>query len=375
MKVYFDESGQTGCVLPNKKGELYRKNQRFFVLAGIICNDENDEIYLKNKYIHFLEKYKLEEKELKGTEILRPENSEMLNYFIENLLDDKHIFICCYDKIFYLASMISDYLLGRETMIDNPVLYFTQQSALTRENPVIFFEFCKALELGTSKARRDFVNYLVDYPYEKFDVETNAYLMSAVAMLKVYSENEEMPEFPLPKRKGAYLNDNITHLINLNALGETLLAFKIMYDISENELEICHDHIIEFENEFYDTLKDANLRFADSKDEILLQYADNVASVFRRVYTETTELFGSGKQWDTKNRYYPKKLSEIMNKVTERKIKFVTAISDWVLPIAVAIQFDDKTPEEKYNDKAFMSLFMYIKERILENIAIADYDI
>ena len=318
MKVFFDESGQTGCVVPNKNGELYRKNQRFFVLAGILCHDEDDEVKLTNKYVHFLERYNYTGKELKGTEILKPENSEILEYFIKNMLDDKHIFICCYDKIFYLASMISNYLLGREIMLEDPILYFTQQSALTRENLRIFLEFCKALEMGTSQARRDFVKYLVEYPYDKFDKETNAYLMSASEMLKVYGEEEEMPEFPLPKRKGVYLNDNVTHLINLNALGETLLSLKILYGISENELELCHDHIIEFEDEFFDTLKDVNLRFSDSKEEILLQYADNVASVFRRIYTETTEIFGSGKQWDTKNRYFPKKLSEIMNIITEK---------------------------------------------------------
>lgn len=375
MKLYFDESGQTGCVVPNRNGELYRKNQRFFVLAGIVCQNDEDVIDLTNKYRTFLQKYDVADKELKGTNILRPENRKMLADFIENMLDDRHIYICCYDKIFYLASMISTYLLDRKTMIEQPLLYFTQQSALTRENQRIFIKFCAALEEGTSRARREFVKYMVNYPYEKFDIENNMYVAAALAMLMVYKEDEEMPDFPLPKRKGVYLNDNITHLINLNALGETLLSLRMVYHVSKNRMEVYHDHIIEFEAEFHDTLKEVPLKFVDSKDEILIQYADNVASVFRRIYSETVDIFGAGKQWENDKQYFPKMLSNVMKKVTERNIKFVTAISDWVLPIAVAVQFDDKTPQSAYNNKDFMTLFMMIREKVLENIAVMDYDV
>ena len=188
-------------------------------------------------------------------------------------------------------------------------------------------------------------------------------------------EDDKFPDFPLPKGKGAYVNDNITHLINLNALGETLLALEMIYDVSESEIEICHDHIIEFETEFIDTLRNANIRFEDSKKEILLQYADNVASVFRRAYTETVDVFGAGEQWNEDKQYYPKKLSGIMKKLTERNIKFVTTISDWVLPMAVAIQFDSKTPTESYNNEAFSELFSIIRAKVLRNIASMDYDI
>ena len=375
MKLYFDESGQTGCVVPNRNGELYRKNQRFFVLAGIVCQNDEDVIDLTNKYRTFLQKYDVADKELKGTNILRPENRKMLADFIENMLDDRHIYICCYDKIFYLASMISTYLLDRKTMIEQPLLYFTQQSALTRENQRIFIKFCAALEEGTSRARREFVKYMVNYPYEKFDIENNMYVVAALAMLMVYKEDEEMPDFPLPKRKGVYLNDNITHLINLNALGETLLSLRMIYHVSQNRMEVYHDHIIEFEAEFHDTLKEVPLKFVDSKDEILIQYADNVASVFRRIYSETVDIFGAGKQWENDKQYFPKMLSNVMKKVTERNIKFVTAISDWVLPIAVAVQFDDKTPQSAYNNKDFLTLFMMIREKVLENIAVMDYDV
>ena len=179
MKVFFDESGQTGCVVPNKKGYLYRKNQRFFVLAGIVCQNDEEVKLMSDKYMSFLRKYGVSDREFKGTELLKPENRRILDDFIENMMDDTHMFLCCYDKIFYLASMISMYFLGRETMIDQPLLYFRMQSALARENQRIFIEFCNALEDGSAEARRSFVKYMSEYPYEKIDLPNNIYVMAA----------------------------------------------------------------------------------------------------------------------------------------------------------------------------------------------------
>ncbi len=375
MKIFFDESGQTGCVLPNKNGELYRKNQRFFVLAGIICKDEKEKQELLLKYRCFLEKYNITDKEFKGTDLLKEENEYILVDFIKNMIDEQHMYLCCYDKIFYLASMISMYFFDRSLMYNNPIIYFTQQSALTREDMSIFKEFCKALDEGTSESRRQFIKYMVDYKYKMFDDETNMYKMYAKIMLDLYEGTEEVPEFPLPKGKGAYLNDNITNLINLNALGEFVLAMKYKYNLEYDDIDICHDHIFEFEDEFRDTLRCGSLVFADSKDELLLQYADNVASVFRRLYTETTELFSNPNPWKSDKLYYAKKLSLLMRNIRENNIKFVTAISDWVLPIAVMFQFDENTPKEKYNNKDFMILFCDIKDQVLMNIMSMDYDV
>jgi len=45
------------------------------------------------------------------------------------------------------------------------------------------------------------------------------------------------------------------------------------------------------------------------------------------------------------------------------------------LPIAVAVQFDKKTPKAAYNNTDFMKLFLLIKDRVLENIVSMDYDV
>ena len=50
MKIYFDESGNSGCIIPNKNGDLYNDEQRHFVLAGIICRDKEEEAELTERY-------------------------------------------------------------------------------------------------------------------------------------------------------------------------------------------------------------------------------------------------------------------------------------------------------------------------------------
>ena len=58
MKIYFDESGQTGCVLL-KKDMLNFANQPVFALGAVIAKDDNDERLLLEKYKKFKEKFKI----------------------------------------------------------------------------------------------------------------------------------------------------------------------------------------------------------------------------------------------------------------------------------------------------------------------------
>lgn len=89
---------------------------------------------------------------------------------------------------------------------------------------------------------------------------------------------------------GCYQDEKITNLINLNVLGESLLALKVMHPSEANNISIVHDHIRKCENEFIGTLKSSNpdvtLSFADSKDELLIQYADNIASIYRKAFSK-----------------------------------------------------------------------------------------
>lgn len=85
MKLFFDESGYSGCVMPNKNGSLYNDGQRHFVLGGVFVKDENDEHELLQKYCAFKNQFGFEG-EVKGSDLMKRENNRALEFFITNIL-------------------------------------------------------------------------------------------------------------------------------------------------------------------------------------------------------------------------------------------------------------------------------------------------
>ena len=91
MKIYFDESGQSGCVLT--KGDLlnFQKQPTFALGALVIKNDKQEETLCK-MYKHFLEKFGIEG-EIKGSDLLTRKMNAQLSNFLDNFLNDKYFFV------------------------------------------------------------------------------------------------------------------------------------------------------------------------------------------------------------------------------------------------------------------------------------------
>ena len=373
MRVFFDESGQTGCILPNKKGKLYNDNQRHFVLCALVAHDEIDEDLLKTRYKQFLDSHGIDYSEFKGSDMMKRENNEILLDFIDTMLDDKHFYICCYDKIFYLATLISFYFLGHQIQCEFPLVYYQFSSALSHEDQDIFVEFCRSALEGTGASRKRFAEFVLNYDYKKIDDGFNLYKEAAQKYLNEFLENN-FPEYPLPI--GCYTDPKITNLINLNAFGELLLMLSILYPNEFSSAELIHDRILEFEPEFKDSVSSLyqnKLSFADSKDEILIQYADNVASIFRKAYTETVSIFLNPNPWDEDKAWFPTILSKLMKKQTYRAFKFDTSIADWALPFSIAELFSDGFQKEGRNNANLSQLLMRIRDGIEREIIAGDY--
>ena len=255
-------------------------------------------------------------------------------------------------------------------MIDNPLFYFLQASALTHEDKRLFIKYCECNEIGTDEASLDFCRYVVGFNFKKIDRALNGY----IEMAKLALSNRTAFAFPLPM--GCYVKNDYTHVINMTALGESLLAIKQIYNLRTENIHIIHDRIPEFEEEYYDSFGRLNvvLDFADSRNEILLQYADNVASVFRKCCTETIKLFLSNNQWDIDKQWFPSIYAKLLKKLSYRRIKWDMAISDQVLPLCIAEMFDDAFPVAQRNNTYFKRRFMEYKRVIMENIASLNYD-
>lgn len=370
MQIYYDESGNTGCVIPNRKQLFYGEGQRHFVLGGVITYSEEDKNELEQKYTEFKAKNNITG-EKKGSDLLTKDNNEILLDLID-LMDDKHFYICVYDKIFYLASIISTYFMGIDMRNQDPLMFYTQTSALASEDLGFFQTFCDALKENTVESRKRFLDYVIDFDYKYIDPQMNCYIEFA----KLMKEHRDYDEYPLPY--GCYLNKNITHLINLNALGESLLAIKVNHEKEFTQVKVYHDRIYEFENEFKDSLscfENINLDFVDSQNTLLIQFADNIASVFRKAFSKTVELFRMGKQWESGNEFFPMLLSKLFKKLSFNNVKFDTQICDMALAFCINQLYDESFPVYQRNNLTFAQMFAHYKSQVLAMIANTNYDV
>lgn len=371
MKIYFDESGNTGCVMPNRNGDLFT-DQRHFVLCGIIAHDNDDEELLTERYEKFKRKFQITG-ELKGSDLLKKENNHILEYFVENLIDYEHFRVCCYDKKFYLATLISLYFMEEKIRQNDPLTFYTQASYLALEDVGLFHKFCHSIRKNTDIARKNFVEYITEYDFKHIAPSQNHYAVSAKAMLAVFLD-EPLPEFPLPY--GSYLKRETTHMVNLTALGETLLSIKADNEQEFHHVQIIHDHIKEFEADFIDTLKDipaVQISFVDSENELLIQYADNVASVFRKAFSQTVLTFSRKEEWEEENKWFPTLLAKLLDNLSRNNVKFVTPISDWALAYCVQDMFRDQFLKEHRINVVFNGYYLKYQANILKNIAETDY--
>lgn len=109
MELFIDESGNTGCVIATH-GKFNFYKQHHFVLCAIKTENEDEKNILIQKYKIFKDTFNVAE-EIKGSDLMTRRHNDELQYFVDNILDDKHFEICIYDKKFYLSTLLLLFLL------------------------------------------------------------------------------------------------------------------------------------------------------------------------------------------------------------------------------------------------------------------------
>ena len=169
MNIYFDESGNTGCVLL-KDGKLNFDKQPIFVIGAVITENNEDERELINKYQEFKTKFSID-KEIKGNELNTRKRNEELNYLLENVFDDKHFALIVYDKRFYISTLLMISLLGPEFQKEFPLQFYIIADALSFQNDDFFVEYCKYIENPNSDTFHEYLVFLKQYNYTKLNEE------------------------------------------------------------------------------------------------------------------------------------------------------------------------------------------------------------
>ena len=350
MKIYFDESGQSGCVL-QKNDLLNFRTQPTFAVGALVVPTASDEKVLLEKYSRFKDKYSIQG-EIKGSDLLTRARNRELNYFLKHILDNHHFFAILYDKRFYLSTLILRGMIGIEYQQEMIHHFYEQATFLSLQKDDFFLEYLRYIENPSPESFHEYLNYIINYEYQMYDVTENAVVAMAGKILEAHIEDKCYDDF---LSFGWYENSKLTNVINLNALSELIYFIKAELNISNQSVTYIHDHILEFEETFESELKDCGIKveFADSKDEPLLQIADNAVSILRHAYDRMIAACKAERQWEEASAWDMKLLASVVNKMTVNHIKFTVPLCDWSVALCISQMFTLDYPPTRRNKMVF----------------------
>ncbi len=364
MKIYFDESGQTGCVLL-KEDLLNFREQPTFAIGALVVKNDKDEESLLCKYKDFKKKFNITT-EIKGSDLLTRKHNQELDYIVNNLLDKTHYYILLYDKRFYISTLLLISLFGFEYQQKLPIHFYQQASFLSKQNDEFFVQYLKYIENPTINKFTKYLKYLTNYNYEYNELEENAIVEVSTKILKEKLESKCFNDF---LTFGCYDNPKVTNLINLNALAEMIYFIKSEIKVSNSNIQYIHDELKEFEDVFINELKvyKINVSFKDSKQDDLLQLIDNVVSIFRHSYDKMLYHLNKKEEFKEQSEWNMKLMSKIQRKITNKHINYTVSICDWSAALCIQEMFSSKYPKNQRN--RFMFNWYYVKN--LERVGVS----
>lgn len=350
MKIYFDESGQTGCVL-QKKDLLTFQTQPTFALGAVVVKDDQDAEKLIAKYNEFLNFYHIDG-EIKGSKLLTKAMNGELKYFMRNILDRTHFYVILYDKRFYISTLLLMSLVGLEYKQAMPEHFYRQAGMLSLQDDEFFIAYLKYIQSPGVSEFKDYLHFLIHYNYSNWDGSENAVITTAKILLKKKLADMFYDDF---MTFGWYDNPQITNLINLNALSELIFFIKSQNSISNDDVVYVHDHIHEFEDTFQCELANygINMTFVDSKKDSLLQIADNVVSIARHAYDKAIGHIRTKKQFMTESEWDMQLMAQVMRKISIQHINFTVPPTDWAAALCIETMFNPRFPREHRNNFQF----------------------
>lgn len=360
IKAYFDESGNTGCVLLSDDGILNFKKQPVFAVGSVIVKNAEDEKQLIEKYKKFKEKFDING-EIKGSDLMTRDKNEHLKYFMENILDCSHYKINLYDKRFYLATLLLTSLLGSEFQDKNKVAYYSLANCLSIQSDEFYEKYCQYICNPNVADFHNYLDFLKNFKYVHINKQDNGLLSFVDCILSDNSEKDFYKDF---LTLGSYNNKKITNVINLVALGELISHIK-RDNIQDSDLILIHDNIDQFQDTISEELSDVgiDISFMDSKINELLQIADNIASVMCHAFCKVRQHFQKKEEWQNCSEWDMKLYSKLLSIVDIRNIKFTVPLCDWAVSLCVKEMFSNSFPPQNRKNLFFNDL--YKKSQVL----------
>lgn len=369
MRVYFDESGQSGCVLQKKDLLNFQKQPTFAIGAVVVPTNKSANMLVK-KYADFKDQFGITG-EIKGSDLLTRARNEDLEFFIKNILNQYHFFVLLYDKRFYISTLLLLSLVGLEYQHTLPEHFYQQATMLSYQKDDFFIRYLKYIENPGIEAFSEYLKFLIDYKYIYDEGPENAVVTMAEKIIEAGIEDKCYDDF---LSFGWYDNPKITNLINLTALSELIYFIKSQFDISNQEISYVHDHIKEFEDTIHVELQDhgINIEFADSKNETMLQIVDNAVSILRHAYDKGIAHIKAKEMWEHQNEWDMELLARVIKKLSTKHISFTIPRSDWAAVLCTEIMFGAKYPKKYRNNIQFNYYYRESLIRIYSSISSAN---
>lgn len=320
MKIYIDESGNTGGVLLSKKDKqsVNYGDQELISLGAVVTLNEEDENELIRKYMIFKNKFShLQDSnhEIKGSKLMIKSSNDALEYFYKNILDTEHFFINAYDKNFYLATIFFHQLFlpllsSKENLYSTySVLY--EMANDTYKNHEFIIKF---LEYSSTPNEDNFKKCILELGIYYASDSSFKRQEEKLSLLKdILSDDDLTIESTPTLAVGEYFNNHYGNLINMAGTGELLnFIHENHSSIDKSKTKIFLDPNDGITTEIVKELKKYDVQAVDndsSKKLILLQLVDNFTTIFNKSLIRMYEIlnaprstyFLQANEWDAHN--------------------------------------------------------------------------
>lgn len=340
MDIFFDESRNTGEISLNGNLLNYAE-QRYFILVGYIEDEITNIKYqeFKKKWLPQVNSNNPSIDEIKGNDLMRKDNTDIRNVFIENFCYGDNLYITVYDKKFFVVTQMINWLVYRFIDYGGEAqdIYYNLCEFLIKVDESFLGKYIKVTKTNALIDIEEFVHYVIDYEYKEcikspYEIELANLWRELIKQIMHSDEDffEELRKDNVPNDRVKGKNRN--NIVNLTCLGETILLVKKNNSTLKNaQLKIHHDEI-ETVQEYIQTNWDYdNLEFVNSAHTLQVQISDNISSIVGNLIKQILPILNDNDLLNLLNEDYgwlKETFRSIFNRINQKNTKFVISMRE-----------------------------------------------
>lgn len=372
MELFVDESRNTGQLLISHN-RINFGSQQYFTLGIVCASNQNEKDVLIKKYREFKNTFNIDGV-LKGSDLLKKENNDKLEYLLLNIFNDENFYVCMYDKRFYLATNFMFDFFGIECRKLNPKLYYEIATMLCEQDDRFLVEYVKYNNNSSKESLLNFLNFTLEYELNN----KHPYYLDLISQVKDYMEflkKKDLDEV----YSIICTNTPFKLIINRTALYESLLDIMTSKKVEAKDIKIFHHRINGIDKEIgngFDLLKTLwrsriEVEFLSDEESELIQLADNVAAIIgksvERILKVCTKVF-SFTELTIEDKWLFKLFSKISSKLTDNNLKYTLNMNNLALLKTIAYIFSFNDVEVVEVSKQFHNIYSYFSKDAIDMV-------